>query len=376
MRLLKAGVAAVMTVLTANPGAVEAQRCGPTDPGVWLPTRMFQTPPSQHADRGAMDANLIAAEALVRRTVYGHPRGFAVSPQRGYGVESGRYVRNYYFAAVVNKACATYDEHGSDFTVAFNPRPMEWSEGDRPMEDENGEGLYRERARTAPLFGSFRTFGVFEKENTEGLFLLFVVPGESPTKAVTREEYLRAQIFALEGKDQAKVKQLLAQLSKTQYQKWLDDAPARKKRNADMLAGVAIGNASQVEKVRGDLEKADQQAEETLKKQEPQEREELDRQRAAATAAGDKLRAHISAMTPAQRASPAFMVGFDFVEAGTPDAEAIVRLDPDFYRVRRSPAEVRAILVRIPNALAEAKSQHEQMYREFDWAALKALLAK
>jgi len=70
------------------------------------------------------------------------------------------------------------------------------------------------------------------------------------------------------------------------------------------------------------------------------------------------------------------MIGYDFVAPGTPNATAIVRIDPDFYRARRSSAEVRAILVRIPNAYREMKSQHEQMYREFDWAALKALLSK
>jgi len=47
------------------------------------------------------------------------------------------------------------------------------------------------------------------------------------------------------------------------------------------------------------------------------------------------------------------MIGYDFVAPGTPNATAIVRIDPDFYRARRSSAEVRAILVRIPNAYRE-----------------------
>jgi hypothetical protein len=343
----------------------------------WWPHREQLGAPKKGAERSAMDANMAAVEALVRRTVYGRPRGFAIRPFWGYGGSSvNNQVREYEYLTVVHLRCSKYDEHGSDFTVTFNPRPMSWSEGDRPLDDENGDGLYTERPRTETLFGSTRTFGHFEMLNTEGLFVLFTVGGESPTIPVTREEYLRAVIFTLEGKNQEKVKDVIAHASKTQYQRWLEDAPARKKRNADILAGVAIGNPSAVEKVRADLANADRVAEETLKKQEPAERVELERMKVNATAAGDRFRAQIAAMTPAERASPAFMIGDDFVAAGTPNASAIVRLNRDFYRARRSTAEARAILVRIPNAHDELKSQHEQMYREFDWTALKALLGK
>jgi hypothetical protein len=115
---------------------------------------------------------------------------------------------------------------------------------------------------------------------------------------------------------------------------------------------------------------------ETLRKEEPSERAELERAQASATAAGDKLRAQIAAMTPAERAAPAWLVGFDFVPAGTPNAHAIVRMKPDFYRTRTSPVEVRAILVEIPNPYRQRQTQHRQLYEQFDWAALKRLLGK
>ena len=46
-------------------------------------------------------------------------------------------------------------------------------------------------------------------------------------------------------------------------------------------------------------------------------------------------------------------------------------------RARTGPAEVRAILVKMPNRMeVVVREQHLQAYREFDWAAVKRLLAK
>ena len=58
--------------------------------------------------------------------------------------------------------------------------------------------------------------------------------------------------------------------------------------------------------------------------------------RGNATAAVDKIRARIAAMTPAERALPAYAEGmaFDVVPQGTPDANAIVRVNPALYRTR------------------------------------------
>lgn len=355
-------------------GEVQAQECGPEQVTEWWPRRRFQTPPASATERAAMESKLAAAEALIRQTVYSKPRGFAVRPGWSYGGASPGRLRTFGFAAIAFDACSRYDEHGADFAVTFNPDPQQWSESDRPMPDESGDGLYMERVRAEPLFGSTVTFGHFQEENGPGFKLLFTVGGESPTVPVTREEYLRAVIFGLEGKDQANVKEVLAYTSKTQYQRWLESAAERKKRIEETVAGVAMVDPSQVAKVRADLERADSVAGETLRKEEPSERAELARAKANATAAGDKLRAQIAAMTPAERAAPAWLVGFDFVPAGTPNAYAIVRMKPDFYRARTSPVEVRAILVEFPNPYRQRQTQHRQLYEQFDWAALKRLL--
>jgi hypothetical protein len=335
-----------------------------------------------------VEANLRAAEELVRKTNYGKPRGFAVRPAWGYGgPDRGERtwgygnptrnpIRGYGYGTVIYHACARHEEFGSGIDIEFNPDPQSWSEGDRAMLDENGDALYSERPRIEPLFGSTATFGHFDLVNSEGLFLLFTAGGESPTIPVTREEYLRAVIFSLEGKNQEKVKELLEFTSKTQYERWKERAAERKRDIEQMVAGVAQVDPAKAAKARADLENADRVAGETLLKNEPAERAELDRMRANATAAGDKIRARIAAMTPAERALPAYVVDrFDVVPAGTPDANAFVRVNPEFYRTRRTPVEARAILVGIPMD-EYLPAQRRQMIREFDWDALKRLLVR
>ncbi len=92
-------------------------------------------------------------------------------------------------------------------------------------------------------------------------------------------------------------------------------------------------------------------------------------------AAGDRFRAQIAALSPEERAAPAFVFGNqELVPAGTPDAMAVVRADPAFYRARGSPFEARAVLVEMPNTEDELKAQHWQLYRELNWAAVKRLV--
>ena len=60
--------------------------------------------------------------------------------------------------------------------------------------------------------------------------------------------------------------------------------------------------------------------------------------------------------------------------AGTPDAQSFVRKNPAFYRARTSPFEPRAILVSMQNGYKELWPQQEQLYKQFDWAALKKMV--
>ena len=139
------------------------------------------------------------------------------------------------------------------------------------------------------------------------------------------------------------------------------------------LAALAAQNPAAVSKTRAEMEKAEKGAGEFLKMAADQERDDG---AAKVTRVLGTYRARLAAMTPQDRATHAWLIGDDFVAPGTPNANAIVRRNPAFYRARKSPAEVRAILVKMPNMQDEVREQHLQAYRQFDWAALKALLGK
>ncbi len=373
---MSAAARVVLFALCIASAPLAAQdQCGPDDPGPWWPTRSPENLRNlPYAEGPIMLANQAAAEALVKKTTYGTPRGFAVLPWRHFGDDPRpNEVRSYEYSVFGAVRCNIHDEHAYDIAVIYNPRPMAWSEGDRPLLDENGDGLFTERARSETLFGSKVTFGRIHEENTLGFAILFTARGESPTIPVTREDYLKALIFTVEGKSG----ELLAEattLRRKEYQAWLDRAADRKKENEQILASLARQNPSAVAKTRAEFEKVEKGQGEFLKMLADQERDEGAAKTASAVGT---YRTQLAAMSPQDRATHAWLVGYDFVAPGTPDANAIVRQNTAFYRARTSPAEVRAILVKMPNRMeVEVREQHLQAYQQFDWAAVKRLLSE
>lgn len=366
-------LALAVCISVGVPASLQGQLCGPDEPATWWPGARFGARPTA-AERASMDPHLEATEALVRKTSYGMPRGFTIRPAWTYGDKpDARMLRQFGFAAVVFLECNRFDEHGSDFTVEFNPRPREWTANSLP--DENDDTLYVEFPHSEPLHGAIATFGHLEEPNGIGLRILFSSTGEPPMLPVTREEYLRAVILSIEGKNQATLKATLAHLATTDYERWLEDAPVRKRGNDEILRGVATVDPSKVAQVRADLEKVERESEAMHRKNDAAQRVERDKMIAAIRAPGDRIRAQIAAMTPADRAVPAWITDLtELVAPGTPQAHAIVRRNPDFFRPRTSQTEVRLMLVVVPNAWPEMRERHLQMYREFDWAALKRQL--
>ena len=355
---------------------VSAQRVrSPTLP-TWLPraTTQHKSDPVLRADEAIIEANLAVTEGLVARiSGYANPRGFEVRPWWSYsGAESRVRLREYELSIAVfvpSRKASPDGDGGTGFH--FNPPVSAFSES-QPVHEENGGKLYIERARSAPVLGSTITYGVFDVDNTGGLRVLFTAGNESPTLPVTREEYLRALIFEAEGKDQEKVKATRAAFTKTPYEQWIEGAAERKKTREVILSNIA--DKAQAEKTRAQLEADERKTTEAMKKDEANARAWMSHFQTAPPPA-NPLRAQLAAMTPAERASPAYIIDlFEFVAAGTPNAHAIVRENPAFYRARRSPVEPRAILVILPNQDPIVRDAHRQLYREFDWATLKGLL--
>jgi hypothetical protein len=357
MRILR--IAFLMGGLLASSRSVGAQVCGTVLPGEQqgLGPRGVSSGsaslPGHAEDRREIERVLGVAEQLVLKTVYGSPRGYFAFPHFNYDLPANRTrLGAYSFAYAM--FCPTRAAVGGDgqggVEITFNPYPQLWSESDRPMLDERGDRIYTERIRKPAQFGSTFTYGDFDDVQDVGLRVLFTAGGESPTLPVTREEYLRALIFTVIGPAS----------KKTPYQEFMEQAPARKQARDEMLI-VLKDDPAKAAKLVQDLEKAEREQAEQFKKLE-----------GAPNPLVDQLRARIAAMTPAERAMPAFVSGNDFVPSTSPLAQAIVRENPAFYRARRSPAEPRAVLVRIPQSTyKELETERRQMFREFDWAALK-----
>lgn len=151
-------------------------------------------------DRALIERTLTAVDQLVRKTVYGTPRGYYAFTQFTYNAPSSRTrLSEYEFAYVIfcpTRAIAVDGSNGGQ--VVFNPNPQWWSESDRPMIDEHGGQIFTERIRKPTQLGATLTFGDVGDDPNAGFRLLFTTGDESPTLPVTREEYLRAQIFTIE----------------------------------------------------------------------------------------------------------------------------------------------------------------------------------
>ena len=362
-------IAVAALALGSAPAWLRAQSCtGKPVPGArteWLPRAMVKGPdPVTAADRAFIESKLARFESIVRKTAFGTPQGYEAAPGWHYTAPTNR-ARLSWYSFVLVLWCPTVKATGGDgasgIEIIVNPDPQKWSESDRPHLDANGDAIYINRVRAANQFGSTAMFGDLNLEGitSEGAWVLFTTGDESPTLPVSREEYLRLRIFEVEGNPAAKKKSV--------YQEYLDGAPDRKKANEEVVAMIAKSDPAKAEKLRKDLAKAEVDNGELFRKSDEQGS-------AGLRAFTDKIRAQIAAMTPQERAAPAYLVGYDFVEPDTPNANAAVRENPAFYRARTSPFEPRLLLVRLAHNYEVLNDLNRQMYRELDWAALKAMV--
>ena len=76
------GVALALFIASAPRAGQD--KCGPEELVPWWPRASGGSREFTTAEKAIMDANLKAAEEIVRKTNYGSPRGFAVRPWWGY----------------------------------------------------------------------------------------------------------------------------------------------------------------------------------------------------------------------------------------------------------------------------------------------------
>jgi hypothetical protein len=360
--VVTAAVVNVSTPMAAQRGPGAAPAPGPG----WLQRQSIldvdQGVPITAAERATVAARLAMIDAEIRRAdALARPNAFEAKASFGWDGRGGQFTGRDHvlsYSYLVAATAPTFKLNGADafraIRVVVNPYARNLaSDQDQPIaEDEDGGEIYLELPPGLPIRGATTAYE-YEKEKQptgpEGISasnggkvaVLFTAGGVSPWLPVSRERYLRALILQVEGKNQETLKQLRDAASQTPYERWMSGAAQRRKERESAMAMIA--DKARAAKSLEALEKTEREVTENLKASETKDREF--NRRMATNTLGDQFRAQISAMTPAERATTAWMVGGQLVSADEPFARRIVTLNPAFYRTRGSPLEPRAILV-------------------------------
>ena len=211
-------------------------------------------------------------------------------------------------------------------------------------------------------------------------WVTFTQRGVLPWKPVTREQFLRFWVYHAEGPDYGVNEQAARKgLDKTTYDRWLEEAPTRKKERDEAIAtAVQVQGRAAAEELRKTLEQTEREVTAQLKAQDAEERTR-NQQILGAPSQADEYRARLAAMTPAERASPAY-APYGSTELLAPTEELARRVltpDPEFWRVRRSRVEVHSITVAFHSSLTcgapAVQDALWKAYQALDWAAIKRI---
>jgi hypothetical protein len=362
----------------------------------WLSRYVDMGPNITGTNRATALARLEAIERLLKQVPeLAHPAGFDITTQfTGHRSRTGLgnsehpdYVIEYtlhlkFFAPKWVKFLEPAGEMA--FTINAN-EGQDWL-------DPQGRGIYIEPARwprspfATVTYGFAESGGPVQPNDPFYVDAWLTAGGELPWRAVSREDYYAALIASAEGNKGERRADYVKAVEKTGYQRWLDEAPQRKKDREQTLKTVGQVSPAEVANLRKALEDAEREAGEQLKKNESAEREE----KKTAFAPTDTMRAELSRMTPAQRKLPAILdtdigrtewraTGATMLERDTLAITVHRVLTPnyDFWRARKSPVDVRTIRVYFramnspPPAILTAVYQ---TYKKLDWRALAALL--
>jgi hypothetical protein len=315
------------------------------------------------------------------------PRGFEVERNVAVGgafpVVNERGVVTYGFGLwfYAPSKAATFGEGSPCIVVSVN-KATGSHQGIVDQLDSAGRGHYIEQDVGVPKPGSTIVYeGLrWDEPNADRRpgYVIFTTGGRSPWIPITREQHLRALIFAAGGKNGETEREVKAALEKTAYEEWIAGAAERKKvRDAAVATRTRTQGSAAGDELRKELEQTERDVTAQLKAGDAEDRAQ--RQGALANRYVEQLRAQLAALTPAQRAAPA-MVGASGapVDAGAPQSHRLLTPDPEFWRVRRSRVEVHGIqVVMTPTffcANPAVRAALERVYETLDWAALKRIV--
>jgi hypothetical protein len=392
-------IACVLTIAARDIAYAQGERAAaPPRPG-WLPRQITLRGDLTAAQRATAIARLEQIEdILLRIPELANPNGFEVlseffgttrrsgpgqSEQPGYVVE---YMLRLWFFYPTKAAGG---EGCFCITITVNHGHVL---GGSEISDEQGRAIYIEMARGDPLPLATQVYErLLRTSEPSFTYVLLTSGGELPWKSVSRAEYYNAVIFDIEGKGGAKLADDRAALTKTPYQVWMEGAADRKQQREHSIRTMEAlkKTPAEIEQMRKRLEDNERQVTEQLKAKEAADRHNNDEALALLHSRTGRIRAELDSMSAAERNMPALIdatvtggtnaTGWRMTDRDSPRAWRVVTPNYDFWRARRSPVEVRSIMVKITatgTGLA-APGLHNALLKSFDkmdWTALNRVL--
>lgn len=362
----------------------------------WLPRTVKMGPYLTGENRVVALARLESIERLLKQVPeLAHPDGFEIRPFFEGGGKSRQGLAQ--------------SEH-ADFVIPYTYRVtffypsleagkvatgaiifgVNADENEQGWLDPQGREVILEQARWPLTPFAVVTYGVSAsgslRPNEDFTISTWFTRGaEFPWSAMSREDYYNAVIARAEGNTGERRAQRQKDTEKTPYERWLEEAPRRKKEREEALKAIAqFQSAAEVAKLRETMEDAERDTAEQLKKNESEDRAT---ERMAFTSIDD-IRAELNRMTLVERQLPAILdadvartawraTGASMLDRDTVAITVHRVLTPnyDFWRARRSRIEVRTINVHLEGSPAPpVLNAIYQMYKKFDWGALAALI--
>ena len=381
------------------PAAGRGGKVPPSRPG-WLPysnSRITGLTPAQGSAARRVVAQI--EQILLQVPELASPKGFEIGPQVWGGgrlmgpgettdpasvVEYGLSL--YFFNPT--KAIAGHGCSCIIVRVNFKDVASLTEGGGGFYTDEQGRAIYTEPRRDDLLPFTTQVYGRLTREQHAVTAVL--TSGREPFwKAVTREQFYKAVVLDTTGKDGVKLRETQKSLEKTPYQRWLEGAAQRRNgREEAIRIASAVQPAAEVAKLRKTLEDAERETTENLKAADAGERIENKANLDLFERRLQAIRAELESMTAAERNMPALIdpartdgfnaTGSTMADVDSPSVLRVLMPDYDFWRARKSPAEVRSIAVSIvasgTGLTAPVHHALLQTYQKLDWAALNRLL--
>lgn len=382
MRVRWAGLL-VLGLLGAAGHVAGAQRSTPT---AWA-TERREFVDATPAERARMIATLDEIENILRRVPeLDQPRGFEIVKHVVGGPHTWTPKGPFHYALGLQFFAPSVKIAGEGRMCLMvsvnlpNGRPTEI----RSLTDDAGRDFLIEYPIGEPKPGSTVVYeglrwSSLEFDQRPG-FVTFSTGDVFAWRPVTREEYLRAWILSVEGKTGDLESSYRKQLEKTTYDNWIDGASERKKdREAAIASAARAQGRAAADELRKTLEQTERDVTASLKAQDDEERAR-NKEFLATTTDGDRFRAELEALSPAERRSPAMVSAGLLVSAGTPGAHRILLPDPEFWRMRRTRTEVHSITLSFyPYQTCGVPAVQEALWKAYtslDWMAFKRIVER